>query len=134
MYKQIALIIILFLACEKKANVKPTSKYTLNNTQKWAMDEHTRSYANKMSAIFKTNSVPKDIEEFNRFGLVFETHLDSMIQGCTMQGKAHDQLHIFIGEIFQPLENLKTDSTLSHARQSFSFLKDELVEYNKFFK
>lgn len=128
--------ICLLFSCSKsdKTSHEKKSVYTLNGTEKWEMDSHTKRSIDNMNTLFQNTAMLSNPADFNKFALSFETELDSMIKGCTMTGKSHDQLHLFIGEIFQPLENLKKDSILTDAKNSFTTLKDALTEYDKFFK
>lgn len=69
----------------------------LNGTQKWPMDEHTRS-------VFKTMSrrlEGKDLAAANAVGLqatgeALQQDIKDLIAGCTMQGAAHDELHKYL--------------------------------------
>jgi hypothetical protein len=130
------IFIVLLTSCSKTEKIVPqkTSVYTLNGTSKWEMDSHTKHSINKINLLFKDSTRFSSSTDYNTFAVKFETELDSMIQGCTMTGKGHDQLHLFIGEIFQPLENLKKDSVVYNAKKSYKTIKNALTEYDKFFK
>lgn len=129
------LLILFLLSCakEKESNIPANSKYSLNEGKKWEMDASTRASIKKMNLLFESTNLLTDIDSFNRFAYRFDAELDSLIRSCTMSGEAHNQLHIFIQEIFQPLEELKVDSVLQDAKKSHQEIYAALKEYDYFF-
>lgn len=70
---------------------------TLNDGRKWEMDEHTRSAFASMADTFPADGLASlNSEQLKEAGAVLQGQLTGLIRGCTMQGAAHDQLHVFL--------------------------------------
>ena len=134
--KYLVILFFIFISCEKKQETtkEVESVYTLNGAEKWEMDAHTRSSIKKINMLFIEPSRLKSIQDYNQIGNEFQRLLDKLTIGCTMEGEAHEQLHIFIGQVFHPLQNLKVDSVEVEAKKNYTSLKNSLIEYGKFFK
>ena len=103
----------------------------LNDGNKWDMDQHTRSSFNQMAEYF----LPIDlklatIEDLKKTGVHLQSQSDSLIQGCTMTGDAHDQLHEFLMHYLPAVNNLAQFGKIEDADN----IKYLLSNYNKYFK
>ena len=69
----------------------------LNNGARWKMDDHTRSVFAKMAGSFlATDHRALEAEDLKKAGAALQVDLNELIQGCTMQGEAHNQLHVYL--------------------------------------
>mgnify|MGYP000560196682 CR=1 FL=1 len=103
----------------------------LNGDSKWLMDAHTRAAASTMLERFTS----LDIEQQNQQQLTqlsqqLSQDLDKLIQGCTMEGDAHNALHNFLTSFMPALEELKTTGSVSSAKH----VKYLLTEYQQYFE
>lgn len=105
----------------------------LNNGKLWAMDSHTRSMSKKMSSTF-INADHSNHKSLNALGLKLQTQLNELIAGCTMEGKAHDQLHTFLTEHIPTIKALSEASNYDSARASAIKLKGQFELYQQYFK
>ena len=99
-------------------------KLSLNQGNKWQMDEHTRKMFHVMEQRSQTNLSPKKLgEQLNQ-------DLQKLINGCTMSGEAHDQLHLFLTPFIPAVKSLsETGST-----KSLEEVKLALHNYANYFK
>ena len=65
-------------------------KLSLDGGAKWQMDSHTRGMFETMSQRIDTGGDPKQL------GSKLKEDVHKLIQGCTMTGAAHEQLHVFL--------------------------------------
>lgn len=96
----------------------------LNDGAKWQMDEHTRAMIKSMSDKVAASSDAKTL------GAALQGDLDKLIQGCTMQGDAHDQLHIFLMAYIPAVKEL----TLTSSPESQEHVNILLADYPNYFE
>ena len=79
----------------------------LNGTQKWQMDEHTRAMYGTMVA----RIADRDAEDLasKQLGQELDKDLDALVQGCTMTGDAHRELHKFLGAYIPAVQALAAE-------------------------
>ncbi len=63
---------------------------SLDAGAKWLMDDHTRTQFATMTARMERGG------DVRAVGADLQADLDKLFQGCTMTGKGHDQLHLFL--------------------------------------
>ncbi len=105
----------------------------LNNGNKWKMDEHTR----KMSSLMEKTFFAADhsnLTNLKMLGEQLEEQLGKLINGCTMRGEAHDQLHLFLADYVPSVQNLVKAKDYDKARSTAIKLKRNLKTYKKYFK
>jgi hypothetical protein len=60
--------------------------------------------------------------------------LTKMVQGCTMDGASHDQLHHFLGVFFPTVDALKTATDVQAANDTRILLQAQVIEYDMYFE
>ena len=114
-----------------------TAKLTLNNGGKWLADTSTKESAKKIQAaleLFSREKQGRSAEEYNLLGQNLRTLLGEMIQGCKMQGGAHEQLHVWITNISPAIDALAKAKTASSGREAHSHLVSIVAEFEKYFE
>ncbi|MCP4007064.1 MAG: hypothetical protein GY725_23025 [bacterium] len=103
----------------------------LNDGHKWKMDAHTRSSFAQMANSFLTadHSALKE-EGLKKMGSDLQGEIKNLIQGCTMTGEAHDQLHTYLGGYVAAVASLSKSGRIEDARK----IKHYLEEYGEFFE
>jgi hypothetical protein len=96
------------------------------------MDEHTRNSVKTIHAIFDRGE-PAAIEDFNAVGKEAEAEINNLIAGCTMEGAAHDQLHLFLGVFIPKVKALRAEKNIEEAGALYQEIDQLLSVYNKFF-
>ncbi len=75
----------------------PLDRIVLDRGKRWQMDEHTRTMFVRMSDAFLGLDIASlDEDRLRQAGSELQGHLDALVRGCTMQGPAHDQLHVYL--------------------------------------
>ena len=106
---------------------------TLNEGQKWQMDEHTRKMSKQMKSTF-FSADHSDLKSLKSLGSNLQSQLDSLISGCTMTGKAHDQLHVFLSEHIPTISALTNAENYDTAKKNAIELKGQFEMYERYFK
>ena len=133
----ISLMMIFFTGCsEQQENraEKAAEKFILNDGQKWQMDEHTRSAIKTIDSLLTADIAFESIDAYKLFAEKLDTELVALIRGCTMEGPAHDQLHIFLGYFYPKIQDLKKEENSEKSQVLVSQMRDLLKEYHIYFE
>ena len=109
----------------------------LNHGKPWLADEHTTRVANQMQGSLEQFLIAHkepSLEELRAQGKKLKSHLDSLIQGCTMTGPAHDQLHHWLIKVIPEINHLQNTTSQPEGIQSVAKLDSLLDSYFIFFK
>ncbi|MGJ8662223.1 MAG: MBL fold metallo-hydrolase [Marinicella sp.] len=96
----------------------------LNQGAKWQMDSHTRTMFQQMSQRVATGG------DLIGLGEALNGDLQQLIQGCTMTGAAHDQLHVFLMPYMSAVKNLSEHGS----KDAFQEVKHALDDYQNYFE
>lgn len=98
----------------------------LNDGAKWSMDEHTRQVSSKMlQQVRSLDLASLDQPALLQLGMDLQADLSRLIQGCTMTGPAHDQLHVFLGQLMPAVDRLKSQGELGAAKAVSELLENQ---------
>ena len=104
---------------------------SLNNGEKWEMDNHTRQSFAQMAELFLNIDIASlNNGELKSQGITLQKNLDNLITGCTMEGEPHDQLHIFLMGYMPEVEELSNSGSQENAQNIQYYLEN----YFKYFK
>ncbi len=104
---------------------------TLNDGHKWEMDEHTRTVFAKMADSFlNADQQSMSTAALKQAGAGLLEDINQLIQGCTMQGAAHDQLHIYLTGYIPAVESLTESGSAENARTVMHYLE----RYDEYFE
>lgn len=120
-------------AHDSHASVAASADLSLNSGERWEMDDHTRAMSQKMQETFFTAD-HSSLEGLNAAGSTLENQMQELIAGCTMTGKAHEQLHLFLNEHIPTIDALSKADDYASARENAIRLKGQLETYQKHFK
>lgn len=110
-----------------------TTELELNDGERWEMDEHTRAMLAKMEQTF-FQADHSTLMGLNGAGSQLDAQLKELINGCTMQGESHNQLHIFLTDYMPAVKGLAGAKDYDTARASAIKLKGQLESYKHYFK
>lgn len=114
-------------------SVATPSGLGLNNGERWEMDDHTRNLSQQMYQTFYSAD-HSTLEGLNAAGRALEQQMQKLVAGCTMTGKAHEQLHVFLNEHVPTINALTNADDYASARENAIRLKGQLETYQKHFK
>lgn len=97
---------------------------SLNHGEKWKMDAHTRAMFISMSERLHAGG---DLKEM---GKKLNEDIHKLIEGCTMTGSAHDQLHLFLSPYIPAVHELSHEGT----EKALEKVKHKLHGYQSYFE
>jgi hypothetical protein len=96
---------------------------TLNDSKKWQMDDHTRAVFAKMAASFVATDVSAlDPAGLKAVGAGLKVNVNELIQGCTMTGPDHDQLHVYLSGYIPAVSALEENGKVADAKKVQHYL------------
>lgn len=105
----------------------------LDGTERWPMDEHTRGVMAESRSALSTAHVDT-LDQAVALGVTLQGQLDRLISGCTMEGAAHDELHVFLMVWIPEVSMLQEDTDKDTALARVLRLQALLAEYDRFFE
>jgi hypothetical protein len=115
------------------ASATETSGLSLNHGERWKMDEHTRTMLVKMEKAFFASDHSTQAG-LNAAGAGLKAQMDQLIAGCTMDGAAHSQLHLFLSEYIPTIDRLARAENYTAARKEAIELKGHFSTYKQYFR
>lgn len=103
----------------------------LDNGRKWKMDDHTRSSFARMAASFSDSDLHSlDGDGLKKAGADLKILTDELIQGCTMTGDAHEQLHVYLSGFMPAVSALSKSGGIEDAGKVRRYLE----KYDEYFE
>lgn len=137
-----ALIIgIVLLGCNNNPKVtsedpahdeKPTG-IELNEGQKWIVNEEMKPYINK-SKLLTNSFLQSNSTGYHALAKQLKEQNDQLIQSCTMDGKAHDELHKWLHPHMQLVSQLDKAETAAKANSIVLSIKNSFETFDRYFQ
>ncbi len=90
---------------------------TLDDGEKWQVDEHTRASAARLAALAGGAEPFRSAQDAHALAESLDRELDLLVQKCTMTGPAHDQLHVFLVAFIPRVAELKEKTEIEDLRR-----------------
>lgn len=114
-------------ATEEEVSGDATWPVPLNAGKKWQMDEHTRNSIARMKQLVEDNKA-------GTLGKSLAGEFHDLMKGCTMQGKAHEQLHVFLNELMPRILALPADGDDGDFKAEREKIQELLQQYDQCFE
>lgn len=105
----------------------------LNNGEKWKVEPKMMVHIQKMEkdvASFKGS----ELADYKQLSKELNTSLDLLTSGCTMTGKAHDELHKWLLPYIDLIAELDKAEKWERGALTLKEIKESFVEFNKYFQ
>ena len=127
--KETAQIETAFTQAKPKDN---TTSIELNNGQQWKVDERMMTHIRNME---------KDIFIFSKSGQKdyksladkLQTNLDLLTSGCTMEGRAHDELRKWLLPFMDLVKDFSSTKGDDFAVNQFEKIQSSFITFNHYF-
>lgn len=106
----------------------------LNDGQKWEANIETTNGVNKMLEIVAQNIEDGRLSHYAAMGEQLNIELNTIFSSCTMKGKAHEQLHLFIMPLKNMCEQLEFVANEAEAMVLQKNILKQLNLYSTYFK
>ncbi len=131
------LFVTFFTACN--SDTETTSKATelgmyLDHDKKWVANTETTEGIYRLSEQleeFSGYAKPTE-EDYHELGVMLGETMSQLVDQCTMEGEAHEQLHVYIVPIFKYIKTIKS-GTLANCSTAEKELGEHLKIYNQYF-
>ena len=105
---------------------------SLDDGKKWNTDEHTRNAAAGM-LVLAVQDPKADLDAYKALGAELMRKNQAMINGCTMKGPAHDNLHAFLTRYIPALVALRDAESLRDGTAALAEVRETLDLYQEHF-
>jgi len=103
----------------------------LNNGAKWKADKIARETFAKLKKEAASAKLT-DKASTTAFVKAQQKNIDALLKGCTMQGEAHNQLHILIGKTIPAVDALKNTQGEA-AKKAQQQLQESVALFDQYF-
>lgn len=114
-----------------KDDIKSTDGITLNNGEKWQADKHTNDKVSEMRAEIAEY---KKSNDFATLSTNLKDDLNELIEGCTMGGESHNQLHYWLESFIELVNNMKDANSEADRSANVKRIESSLNQYTEYFK
>lgn len=108
----------------------------LNNGAKWKVVPEMLQYIRYMETdvdhFFETRH--SELNDFTRLGGSLKKNIDLLTSNCTMEGKAHDELHKWLLPYIAKVDELNQSKNSDEASHIFDELKSSFKTFNTYFE
>ncbi|HRH65086.1 MAG TPA: hypothetical protein PLU53_02190 [Bacteroidia bacterium] len=104
-------------------------KLSLDNGNKWQANSETTEGIQKMQKLVEEQSASASVD-YTVLSENLEAEFGTILQKCTMQGDAHNQLHNFLLPLNEMIEKLKTKP----GKETIKEIQDHLAVYPNYFQ
>jgi hypothetical protein len=108
----------------------------LNNGSKWKvvpeMMKHIKNMESDINSFSETQQT--ELKDFTQLGLSLQKNIDLLTSNCTMEGKAHDELHKWLLPYIDMVEKLNKSKNSDEALQTFKEIKYSFKIFNLYFE
>lgn len=115
---------------EQKTTKEESSKISLNNGEKWKVNEEMLPHIEKSETVFN------DFEGEN-YEQLFEDmmkHTNNLIQSCSMDGPSHDELHKWLHPHLELLKSLRSVNNQKTEEEIFPAIEKSFITFHKYFE
>lgn len=114
---------------ENKVNIK----IQLNNGKKWQINKEMKPYIKKSQSILN-DYVKNKKNNYKQLASKLEKEISDLIKSCTMTGKDHDALHLWLEPHLELIDELKNTTEKAKAGDIVNKLDNSFIIFNKYFR
>ncbi|WP_417873572.1 hypothetical protein [Xanthomarina gelatinilytica] len=107
-------------------------RINLNNGDKWQANPETTKEIHAMLKILKETEAFK-VEDYQKLGKHLNKSKTVIITSCTMEGLAHDNLHVYLLPLIEKIHYLSRASTMEEGQIIKENIQTHLEMYNSYF-
>ncbi len=115
---------------------KETDSIEFNNGAKWKvvpeMMAHIRNMESDINGFSETKHT--ELKDFTQLGSSLQKNIDLLTSNCTMEGKAHDELHKWLLPYIDMVDKLNKSKNNDEALHTFEEIKASYKTLNLYFE
>ena len=127
---------VLSIENEHNHSESESDSIELNNGVKWIVVPGMMKYIRAMESDITRFSETKhtELNDFTRLGANLQKNIDLLTSNCTMEGKAHDELHKWLLPYIDMVDKLNKSKNNDEALHTFEEIKDSYKLFNIYFE
>jgi len=108
----------------------------LNNGAKWKVVSEMMAHIRNMESDINRFSETKhtELKDFTQLGTNLQKNIDLLTSNCTMEGKAHDELHKWLLPYIDMVDKLNKSRNNDEALHTFEEIKASYKLFNIYFE
>lgn len=108
----------------------------LNNGAKWKVVSEMMAHIRNMESDINRFSETKhtELKDFTQLGTNLQKNIDLLTSNCTMEGKAHDELHKWLLPYIDMVDKLNKSKNNDEALHTFEEIKASYKLFNIYFE
>lgn len=118
---------------EEHNHDEESESLSLNDGKKWIVNPEMMVHIKKMKddvSQFEKNQK----KDYKNLAKNLNTGIDSLTSSCTMEGKAHDELHKWLVPFIELVDEFSKNAETSEVEKLYSKIKTSFEEFDKFFE
>ncbi|MEX1190385.1 MAG: hypothetical protein WEA99_00335 [Brumimicrobium sp.] len=115
---------------EEHTSKKETSTISLNDGEKWKVNEEMLPHIEKSEAVFNNF----EGEDYDQLSKDMMEHTNNLIKSCTMKGASHDELHKWLHPHLELLKSLNSENPQKAKDEIIPAIEKSFNTFHKYFK
>jgi hypothetical protein len=115
---------------EVRTSIEKSSVISLNNGEKWNVNEEMLPHIEKSEAAFQAF----EGENYDQLSDEMMEHTNNLIQSCTMDGASHDELHKWLHPHLELIKSLRAVSSEKAKEEIIPAIEKSFSTFHKYFK
>lgn len=104
----------------------------LNNGKKWKTNTEMLPYIQKQEQLI--DAYDDETGDYKKLAADLSTANDQLIKSCTMTGKSHDVLHVWLTDHMKKIDLLAKAATQKEAEKIAESLEHSMESYHQYFE
>ena len=127
---------IAYPTAESEHQHSESDAIEFNNGAKWAVVPDMMKFIRTMESDIQqfSGTQTTDLKEFQKLGAGLQKNIDLLTSNCTMEGKAHDELHKWLVPYIDMVSKLNESKNSNEAFTTFEELKTSFQTFNQYFE
>jgi flagellar basal body-associated protein FliL len=105
----------------------------LNDNEAWQANTATNEGVHKLEQIL-TEFPVEDLKDYHQLANRLTEVNNFIIDNCTMQGKSHDNLHVWLYPVLEKVKALKQAETIAEAEEIKASISCSVKRYSTYFQ
>ena len=118
---------------ESSELVKNTYDIELVNNEKWDVNKEMMVHIKNMESDIEATSGQSN-PNYKELGSKLDENIGLLTSNCTMEGKAHDELHKWLLPFIDLVKELNASDSKEKQQKSFEAILESMNEFNTYFK
>lgn len=118
---------------EQHQHINEAQSIELNNGEKWKVDQNMITYIHQMEDDVQVFTNSKQ-NNYKLLANQLQKNIDLLTSNCTMEGKAHDELHKWLLPYIDLVNELSEAEGKIQAAKQFENIQTSFITFNQYFQ